>query len=125
MTFGDSDIYSKLIFGSPEPVFLEYMLLPEKSFGIKATDKNIEKRTSDAGYELIYEENVRNEIYIKEIQKGESDFVREYIKRFRDYETVRNISLSNARKPFEDAIKHDKHYIDMVFADCIFDEDKT
>ena len=106
VVFGDTDIYSKLIFGSPEPVFLEYRLSTERS----------------DGYELVFEENVRNELYINEIQKGETEFVQELLRRFKDYEIIKNISLNNAQTPFEYALKHDKHYIDMVFADCVFDK---
>ena len=57
--FGDTDIYNKLLFGSSEPAFLEYRL------------------NRDSKYELIHEENVNNEMYIWEIQKGENEFVDE------------------------------------------------
>lgn len=107
ISFGDSDIYSKLLFASLEPVFLEY----------KLTDNN--------GYEPVFEENIRNELYIREIQKGETEFVREYLKKFKSFEVIRNISLNASQKPFEYAMANDRHYIDMVFADCIFDEGKN
>lgn len=102
MIYGENDIYNRLLFGSPEPVFLEYRM--------------------KAGYELLFEEKVSNELYIREIQKGEQEFVTAYLKYFNNYEIIRHISLNNARKPFEQALENERHYIDTVFAECIFDK---
>ncbi len=100
--FGDTDIYNRLLFGSSEPTFLEYKL------------------NRDSKYELVHEENVKNEMYIWEIQKGESEFVDEYLRHFNKYSVIKSIPLGNATKPLEYAKEHDRRYIDMVFADCIF-----
>ncbi|MBQ6026171.1 MAG: HAD-IA family hydrolase [Lachnospiraceae bacterium] len=111
MNFVECDIYSRLLFGSPEPMFLEYRLTDPDKKG--------------SSYEHVFEDSVRNELYIREIQKGETEFIKEYLKKFGNYEVIRNISLNASQKPFEYAIAHDRHYIDMVFADCVFDEDKN
>ena len=105
-TFGETGIYDRLIFSTPEPNFIEYKLSQD-----------------NCSYELLLEEDVKNELYIWEIQKGEVDFVKEYLGKFRGYEIIKNVSLGNSKKPFEYALEHDRHYIDTVYADCVFDED--
>ena len=61
-------------------------------------------------------------MYIREIQKGELDFIDSYVQSFSKYQFMRNISGSDAYTPFMDAMKHSKRYIDKVFAECVFDE---
>ena len=78
MNFVECDIYSRLLFGSPEPMFLEYRLTDPDKKG--------------SSYEHVFEDSVRNELYIREIQKGETEFIKEYLKKFGNYEVIRNIS---------------------------------
>ncbi len=97
------NIYFELLFSAPEPSFREFRLNGEE-------------------YELVFDTKAENELYIREIQKGEEEFINEYIKSFDKYPYMRNISGSDAYTPFMDAMKHSKRYIDKVFAECVFDE---
>lgn len=97
------NIYFELLFSAPEPSFLE--------FGLK-----------NGGYKFIFDGVAENEMYIREIQKGELDFIDSYVQSFSKYHFMRNISGSDAYTPFMDAMKHSKRYIDKVFAECVFDE---
>ncbi|MCI6580946.1 MAG: HAD-IA family hydrolase [Oscillospiraceae bacterium] len=97
------NIYFELLFSAPEPGFKEF-------------------RLRDGECELVFDDEVENEMYIREIQKGETEFADEYVSVFRNYEFMRNISGSDAYAPFMDAMKHSRKYIDKVFSECIFDE---
>ena len=97
------NIYFELLFSAPEPGFLEFALRGED-------------------YTLLFDKEAENEMYIREIQKGETDFIDEYVTTFDNYPFMRNISGSDAYSPFMDAMKHSKKYIDKVFAECVFDE---
>lgn len=97
------NIYFELLFSAPEPSFREFKLNGEC-------------------YELVFDEKAENELYIREIQKGEVDFIDEYTQNFEKYPYMRNISGSDAYTPFMDTMKHSKRYIDKVFAECVFDE---
>ncbi len=97
------NIYFELLFSAPEPAFLGFKL-------------------KNGQISLAFSTIVENEIYIREIQKGEMDFADEYVSDFKNYPFMRNISGSDAYSPFMDAMKHSKKYIDKVFAECVFDE---
>ncbi len=103
MPSANHNIYFELLFSAPEPSFQEF------------------RRCGDT-YELVFDSTAENELYIREIQKGEVDFISEYIRTFNKYPYMRNISGSDAYTPFMDAMKHSKKYIDKVFAECVFDE---
>ena len=76
----------------------------------------------DDSYGLVFDHEAENDMYIREIQKGELDFIRNYLHSFSNYPYMRNISGSDAYTPFMDAMRHSQRYIDKVFAECIFDE---
>ena len=103
MPSANHNIYFELLFSAPEPSFQEF-------------------RRKDDGYELVFDGAAENEMYIREIQKGELDFITSYVRSFRSYPYMRNISGSDAYTPFMDVMKHSKRYIDKVFAECVFDE---
>lgn len=98
------NIYFEMLFSAPEPSFREFRL------------------TENGKTDFVFDTVIENELYIREIQKGERDFIREYVNTFREYPFMRNISGSDAYSPFMDAMAHSKKYIDKVFAECIFDE---
>lgn len=98
------NIYFEMLFSAPEPSFREFFL------------------TKSGKTDFIFDNAVENELYIREIQKGERDFVLEYTKSFKDHPFMRNISGSDAYTPFMEAMKHSKKYIQKVFAECVFDE---
>ncbi len=97
------NIYFELLFSTPEPRFSEFEL-------------------ENGKYKPVFEKDVKNELYVREVQRGELNFVNEYIKTFKNYPFMRNISGSDAYSPFMDAMKNNKKYIDKVFAECIFDK---
>jgi len=99
------NIYFELLFSAPEPGFLEFRMNEDGS-----------------SYDLVFDDEAENELYIREIQKGETDFIHDYIRSFRNHPYMNNISGSDAYCPFMDAMKHSKKYIDKVFAECVFDE---
>lgn len=103
MPSANHNIYFELLFSAPEPSFQEFHM-------------------KENGYELVFDNIAENEMYIREIQKGELDFIENYVQNFHNYPYMRNISGSDAYTPFMDAMKHSKRYIDKVFAECIFDE---
>lgn len=103
MPSANHNIYFELLFSAPEPSFREFRLRGDK-------------------YELVFDSETENEIYIREIQKGETDFICEYVRTFKKYPYMLNISGSDAYSPFMDAMKHSKKFIDKVFAECVFDE---
>ncbi len=103
MPSANHNIYFELLFSAPEPSFLEF-------------------RLENDGYQLVFDGVAENEMYIREIQKGELDFIESYTKSFRKYPFMRNISGSDAYTPFMDAMQHSKRFIDKVFAECVFDE---
>lgn len=103
MPSANHNIYFELLFSAPQPSFREFAL-------------------NGDGYELIFDDEAENEMYIREIQKGETDFINEYVRNFDKYPYMRNISGSDAYSPFMDAMKHSKKYIDKVFSECMFDE---
>jgi len=98
------NIYFELLFSAPEPSFTGFEL------------------TAENEYRLLFDAEAENEMYIREIQKGETEFIAEYVSTFEKYPFMRNISGSDAYAPFMDAMKHSKKYIDKVFAECVFDE---
>ena len=97
------NIYFELLFSAPEPSFQEFCM-------------------KDDSYGLVFDHEAENDMYIREIQKGELDFIRNYLHSFSNYPYMRNISGSDAYTPFMDAMRHSQRYIDKVFAECIFDE---
>lgn len=97
------NIFFELLFSAPEPSFREF-------------------RLNNDSYGFVFDDKAENELYIREIQKGELDFINEYVKTFDKYPYMRNISGSDAYTPFMDAMKRSKRYISKVFAECIFDE---
>lgn len=104
MPSANHNIYFEMLFSAPEPSFHEFRLKGE------------------SGYELIFDKTVENKIYIEEIQRGELDFVKEYVRTFEKYPFMRNISGSDAYSPFMDAMKNSRKYIEKVFSECVFDE---
>ncbi len=98
------NIYFEMLFSAPEPSFREFRL------------------DSDGKYAFVFDTTVENKAYIEAIQKGERDFIYEYIYTFRKYPFMRNISGSDAYTPFMEALEHSKKYIDKMFAECVFDE---
>lgn len=98
------NIYFEMLFSAPEPSFREFKL------------------NDDGGYGFVFDNATENETYIEEIQKGEREFIQEYVETFREYPYMFNISGSDAYAPFMDAMQHSKKYIDRIFAECIFDE---
>lgn len=103
MPSANHNIYFELLFSAPEPSFQEFRLNGDK-------------------YEFVFDSVAENELYIREIQKGEIDFITEYVHIFKKYPYMRNISGSDAYSPFMEAMKHSKKYIEKVFAECVFDE---
>lgn len=103
MPSANHNIYFELLFSATEPSFQEFRLNGDR-------------------YELVFDGEAENEIYIREIQKGELDFISEYVRTFEKYPYMRNISGSDAYSPFMDAMKHSKKFIDKVFSECVFDE---
>ncbi len=103
MPSASHNIYFELLFSAPEPSFLEF-------------------RLENNSCQFIFDDTAENEMYIREIQKGELDFIESYVSSFRNYPFMRNISGSDAYTPFMDAMRHSKRYIDKVFAECVFDE---
>lgn len=100
------NIYFELLFSAPKPDFLGFELKNGK-------------------YRFVFDTEIKNEMYIREIQRGEIHFVNEYINTFRNYPFMRNISGSDAYAPFMDAMKNSRKYIDKVFAECVFDDSKS
>lgn len=98
------NIYFEMLFSAPEPSFRDFKL------------------SDDNGYDFVFDDECENKIYIEEIQKGEIDFINEYVNTFEKYPFMRNISGSDAYAPFMDAMKQSKKYIDKVFSECVFDE---
>ena len=98
------NIYFELLFSAPEPSFLGFEL-------------------ENGKYGFVFDKEAENEMYIREIQRGEIHFINEYIKTFKNYPFMRNISGSDAYSPFMDAMKNSRKYIDKVFAECVFDDD--
>lgn len=97
------NIYFELLFSAPEPSFREFKL-------------------NGSGYEFVFDKEIENLVYIEEIQKGETDFINEYLTAFRNYPFMRNISGSDAYTPFMEAMKHSRKYIEKIFSECVFDE---
>ena len=97
------NIYFEFLLSAPEPSFLEFC-------------------TDGDGYKLIFDTVAENAEYIREIHKGELDFIDQYVGIFKNYPFMRNISGSDAYTPFMDAMKYSKKYIDNIFSECVFDE---
>lgn len=96
--------YFELLFSAPEPSF--------RSF----------QDSGEGGYQLLFQKSCENKLYIEEIQKGELDFIREYLSTFARYPFMRNISGSDAYAPFMDAMQSSRKYIDRIFSECVFED---
>lgn len=96
--------YFELLFGAPHPSFREFYL------------------NSKGKCAMAFDQTCENRLYIKEIQKGEWDFIREYVTTFRKYPFMRNISGSDAYAPFMDGMRRNMKYIKSVFSECVFDD---
>ncbi|MBP1566288.1 MAG: glycosyltransferase [Oscillospiraceae bacterium] len=97
------NVYFEMLFTAPEPSFLEFTL-------------------TENGYGFVFDKQCENKQLITDIQKGETDFVKDYVKAFEKYPFMRNISGSDAYTPFMYAVKHNNKEIEKVFENCIFDE---
>ena len=93
------NIYFELLFGAPEPSFA--------GFGTDGT--------------LNFDSECENAETVKEIHRGECDFINDYLEVCKAVPYLGNISGSDAYAPFSSAIS-DSRYLTEVFADSVFDD---
>lgn len=93
------NIYFELLFGAPEPSFA--------GFGTDGT--------------LNFDSECENAETVKEIHRGECDFINDYLEVCKAVPYLGNISGSDAYAPFSSAIS-DSRYLTEVFADTVFDD---
>ena len=98
------NIYFELLFSAPEPSFLE--------FGYGKDGKPIP----------IFDRECENKEIIDELQRGEMDFVTDYINIFKQYSFMRNISGSDAYTPFMNCMKVNQKELKAAFSGGTFDE---
>lgn len=93
------NIYFELLFGAPEPSFA--------GFGANGA--------------LNFDSECENAETVKEIHRGECDFINDYLEVCKTAPYLINISGSDAYAPFAAAIS-DSRYLTGVFADTVFDD---
>lgn len=93
------NIYFELLFGAPEPSF--------SGFGSNGV--------------LNFDSECENAETVKEIHRGEYDFINDYLEVCKTAPYLINISGSDAYAPFAAAIS-DSRYLTGVFADTVFDD---
>ena len=50
-------------------------------------------------FQLLFGVRTGGQRQYRQVQKGETEFVQEYLKRFKDYEIIKNIPLNTAQIP--------------------------
>lgn len=93
------NIYFEMLFGAPEPSF----------------------RSFDKNGKLKFDSECENPDTIREIHKGETDFINDYLEVCNTVPYLADISGSDAYAPFAAAIS-DSRYMADVFSDTLFDD---
>lgn len=98
----DHNVFFELLFGAAAPSFLGY-------------------EEDGDGYKLIFDSETENEAAVKEIHRGELDFISDYMSCFKQDSIMYRISGADAYAPFMNMVIGNEKNIRKMFGDCVFD----
>lgn len=98
----DHNVFFELLFGAASPSFLGY-------------------EEDGDGYKLIFDSETENEETVKEIHRGELDFISDYLRCFKQDSIMYRISGADAYAPFMNMVIGNEKNISKMFGNCVFD----